>query len=469
MTAEWLAVGNLAVPGLAGLTTATEIGEFVLYYRGSAELPASTPIDVDVRTLVATAGTGAPQRNRQHTAFRVDETSVSVWTSVFNEDAVYLAEDPETGRFVWFTDLLLAALILPALGKQALVVPAPVDPESDATIVSGVRKLAHSTRRTRFRARDGWHVEEVRAPDWLDQFHEPRRTDPLTAGRDQLAALTDVIGQIAAERPGAGFATLLSGGIDSGAVTYLAARAGFDVLPHSVGTPWGNEFSDAEELCAAAGLELCRVDIDEDTFAAAVPSAVRWLGTTTPEVVEIALTATAVYENKVIEPGRVLLTGYGSDLINAGLFTPFTDPRELIGQCADAVRRTRMSGELTNRAAVASGVETFHPFWTLPVMSVALETAPECKVREGREKFHLRTAMAEHVPHNVAWRRKIAVHHGGGLQDGVRGRVASDSGQPDPEQVYRACFTHLLTLAGEGQLDSWDAVAVYEAAVAAVR
>ncbi|MEU4765108.1 asparagine synthase-related protein [Actinosynnema sp. NPDC023794] len=205
-----------------------------------------------------------------------------------------------------------------------------------------------------------------------------------------------MIGAIAADRPGAGYATLLSGGIDSGTVTYLAAARGLDVVPYSVGTPWGDEFADARELCDAAGLGMREVRLDEDAIVRAIPAAVRWLGTAAAEVVEVALTATAVYQAGVLEPGRVLLTGYGSDLIDAGLFTPFERPEELIEQGLESIRRTRVSGELSNRMPMAHGVEAFHPFWTLPVMRVAHETTPACKVREGREKFHLRSAMAEH-------------------------------------------------------------------------
>ncbi|WP_420871024.1 hypothetical protein [Micromonospora endophytica] len=45
----------------------------------------------------------------------------------------------------------------------------------------------------------------------------------------------------------------------------------------------------------------------------------------------------------------------------------------------------------------------------------------------GREKHHLRLAVSDHLPHRIAWRRKVAVHHGGGLQAGVIKLLAADA------------------------------------------
>lgn len=472
MSGGWVVVANRRLPGLEPIGACVEVGDLFVYHRGlAAGLPSAAPFDVDVRTLTAAPALGElPTKPAQRTVLQVAEDAVTAFTSVFNEDAVYVAEDPATGGFAFFTDLLLAAAILPAWGSTARVRSAPADTDPEATLVDGIRRLDHSVRQRRTRTASGWLTGTApRTEDFLEQFRTPFRDDPLAAGQAQLAELDAVIAGISAARPEATYASLLSGGIDSGTVTYLAAARNLDVRPYSVGTPWGDEFSDAAELCEVAGLKLHPLLLDEDSIIRAIPAAVRWLGVTTPEVVEVALTATAFYRSRVVEPGRVLLTGYGSDLINAGLFTPFEHPDELIGQGIEAVARTRTSGELANRMALAYGVETFHPFWTLPVMRTALETTPACKVRDGREKFHLRTAMAAHVTPAIAWRRKIAVHHGGNLQDGVRRRLAADSGQSDPSRVYQACFADLLALAGQGHLDDWNADEVYARALAAIR
>jgi hypothetical protein len=52
------------------------------------------------------------------------------------------------------------------------------------------------------------------------------------------------------------------------------------------------------------------------------------------------------------------------------------------------------------------------------VVETALAIHPRCKYGT-RETEHLRTALAPHVPAPVAWRRKIALHHGTGLESGL--------------------------------------------------
>ncbi|WBO64095.1 asparagine synthase-related protein [Streptomyces camelliae] len=141
--------------------------------------------------------------------------------------------------------------------------------------------------------------------DPLAAFRAPRREDPLAAGEAQIEALTEEIRRIDAATPeGTGYATLLSGGIDSGTVTYLAATSGLSVTPYSVATPWGDELADAAELCAELGIALEPVELAEGQIIASIPEAVRRLGGTEPEVVEVALTATSVQRLRTSPPRR---------------------------------------------------------------------------------------------------------------------------------------------------------------------
>jgi asparagine synthetase B (glutamine-hydrolysing) len=373
------------------------------------------------------------------------------------------------GLFAYFTDLLLAPLVLPALGMPVEFTGGAPGHER-GTLLLGVNRLRHGIL-TRTRRNGGtWLMDARDEYDVLGGFRTPHRTDPSAAGEAQIQALSAEIGRIEATTPeGTGYATLLSGGIDSGTVTYLAAEAGLSVTPYSVGTPWGDELDDAAELCAELGIGLTPVQLTEDQIIASIPEAIRWLGVADPEVVEVALTATSVQRLSAIPADKVLLTGYGSDLINAGLYHPYDHPDELIEQCLTAVDRTRRSNELSNRMPLAYGTATHHPFWSEPVMRVALETAPECKVREGREKFHLRVAMGTRLPEPIAWRKKIAVHHGGGLQQGVMRRLEKETGSPHRERLYLACFAELLDRAAEGELEPTDPWSVLEAAVRRVR
>ncbi|AXI78868.1 asparagine synthase C-terminal domain-containing protein [Peterkaempfera bronchialis] len=461
-------VSNAPVMELASLAQHAELGDLRVYYRGpeGTALPDDLPIVLDVRTLRAHPDGPA---DAPGSTLHIDADAVTVRISALNEDPVYYAANRLRGRFAYFTDLLLAPLVLPALG---LAVEAAGDAPAHqrGTLLRAVERLRHSTVSRIRRSGGGWLADTADEHDPLGDFRMPHRADPLAAGEAQLEALATEIARIHAAAPdGTGYATLLSGGIDSGTVTYLAATGGLPVTPYSVGTPWGDELDDAAELCAELGIGLHPVHLSEDEIIASIPEAVRWLGAADPEVVEVTLTATSVQRLGAVPTDRVLLTGYGSDLINAGLYRPFEHGDDLIDQVLASVDRTRLTGELSNRMPLAYGTATHHPFWSWPVIRTALETAPECKVRGGREKYHLRTAMAARLPEPIAWRRKIAVHHGGGLQRGVMSRLEKETGTPRRELLYRACFAELLDRAAEGELEPTDPWLLFERAVRRVR
>lgn len=466
---RWCVVTNTTVPELERLAQSADLGGLHVYYRGpaGAVLPGNPPFALDVRTLTA-----SPQDAEHTTAtvLRVEPDAVGLHVSALNEDPVHYAANRLRGRFAYFTDLMLAPLVLPALDMPVVITTGGVQGHEHSTLLHGVDRLRHGSHVSTRRAGGAWLTRTRDEPDPLAAFRAPRRADPLAAGEAQIEALTEEIRRIgAAHRDDTGYATLLSGGIDSGTVTYLAATSGLSVTPYSVATPWGDELADAAELCAELGIALRPVHLTEDQIIASVPEAVRWLGATDPEVVEIALTATSVQRLGTIAPGKVLLTGYGSDLVNAGIYRPFTHRDDLIDQGLTAVDRTRRSNELSNRMPLAYGTTTHHPFWTWEVMSTALDTAPECKVREGREKYHLRTAMGTRLPEPIAWRKKIAVHHGGGLQQGVIRRLEKETGTTDRERLYRACFAELLDQSAQGVLEPTDPWSVLEGAVRRAR
>jgi hypothetical protein len=478
---KWCVAANVPIPGLPGAAEA-DLGAVRLYVRGpaGAVLPAAgSSVVLDVRTLTAAApgssdadtddgavpaDTPADAHVAAHaaahaTTIAVTGDTVTVRVSALNENPVYYAANRLRGRFAYFTDLLLAPLVLPALGLPVRVAGRATGAGHEGgTLVAGVDRLRHATvSRTSRTGRAGgghWSTTVTELADPLAAHRTPHRDDPLAAGEAQLDALAAEIAAVAAAAPDSTrYATLLSGGIDSGTVTYLAATGGLPVTPYSVATPWGDELADAAELCDHLGIALTPIRLTEEQIVGSIPEAVRWLGSAEAEVVEVALTATCVQRLAAVPADRLLLTGYGSDLVNAGLFRPYGHRDELIDQVLESVDRTRRSNELSNRMPLAYGTTTRHPFWSWPVMRTALETAPECKVRDGREKFHLRTAMARRVPEAVAWRRKIAVHPGGGLQQGVANRLEKETGGADRGALYEACFAELLADAGEGRLD----------------
>jgi asparagine synthetase B (glutamine-hydrolysing) len=128
-------------------------------------------------------------------------------------------------------------------------------------------------------------------------------------------------------------ATLLSGGIDSGTVTYLAATGGLPVTPYSVATPWGDELADAAELSDHLGVALTPIRLTEEQIVGSIPEAVRRLGSADRLEKETGGTDRgALYEACFAE----LLADAGE-----GRLEPPTDPWELLER---AVRRVGAVG-----------------------------------------------------------------------------------------------------------------------------
>ncbi|PZF95833.1 asparagine synthase-related protein [Micromonospora endophytica] len=468
-TSRWVVVSNRSLPGLAHLAAQHQIGDLTLYCAGlSGALPAHPPVEIDVRSIAVVGAEPSPT-DGQTASLTLDEGGLTIRTSLLNEDAVHVAVNRPRAAFAYFTDPFLAPLILPALGLPVEVRDDEPTAESDETLLRHVHRLPFgATQQVRQDAR-GWTIHATMRDDPLRQLRRPSLTVGRAAGELQLEALRETIRRIAANRPDCRFATLLSGGIDSGTVTMLAAAEGLPLTAYSVGTPWGDEFDDAAELCDHLGLPMTRISLGEERILDAIPRAVRGLGVTASEVVEVALTASAVYAGTEIATDETLLTGYGSDLINAGLYEPFDIVDELVDQTLAALHRTRFTNELSSRLPLSHSRQVHHPFWNWQVIRVALDTAPACKVHAGREKHHLRLAVSDHLPHRIAWRRKVAVHHGGGLQAGVIKLLAADAPGVDRSAVYRACFRELIAVAADGSPDEWDATRLYERAIARAR
>ena len=87
----------------------------------------------------------------------------------------------------------------------------------------------------------------------------------------------------------------------------------------------------------------------------------------------------------------------------------------------DGIDCTRHSGEFADSIVCTHDKKLSHPYWHKAVIQTALGVHPSCKLHGGREKAFFRMAMEPYVPYSSAWRKKIGIHLGGGLQDGLDG------------------------------------------------
>ncbi|MFI8608146.1 asparagine synthase-related protein [Pseudomonas sp. NPDC077649] len=404
--------------------------------------------------------------NRPCTRFSVGGDSLieiqgerlTVTTSSRNVTPLYWCTDSH-GNFILSTDLLIAASAWANLtDSQPGVREDSGVYLDDRSSIHGIKRLPHSSRLEVTLLGDLMHIEQTTTKDEL-ALQSDLYDDALLAGQAQISALQQSI--TTHLQKASKTAVLVSGGVDSGLVAALLAAQCPDVEAFSIGTPWGNEFDDAQQLADALGFTLKRIELDPQSILLALPQTIRAFGHAQAQAIEIGVAITAFCRQ--LEEGRLIFTGYGSDLINSGLATGDGLAKDIRSSIALEVNKTRYSSELTGIAAQACGSELAHPYWDLPVLRTALDTCPSVKTIRNREKGHLRLAAEQWLPTEAAWRKKTAIHHGNGLGSALAQLIDATTGQSDSAamlyrqilivQLEQAMRTPLVPLPAEEILD----------------
>ena len=432
-----LVLSTVPVAALAGLPHCALAQRAHLYGDGIPDglaLPCRWSVGDGSWTL-APAGDPRPELSWPGTRLEIYADEAVETAGGMSELPLYRVQGPRPDAHLVSSSIFLAAATAREWHGTCQPGDAAVISRGAATPFPGVYRFLPGTITVLGLRADGGLAARGEEPDPLLQAGSPTVTDPTAAARMLLEALTSALEEATA--PGTPIAVLLSGGIDSGTVTTLAHRLGRNLHAFTAGSPWGSESAEAAELATFLGIPHTSVDLSAEELIRAVPQTISILGTAAPEKVDIALTVVALLRTGLVGP-RLVLTGYGSDLINLGLpGPPGQDRTALLAGLIDGVDETRYSGELTPLLGLTFGKVLVHPFWHPQVLRAAFATDPMCKVSGGREKGHLRAAMARLVPPAVAWREKKAMHHGGGLQGGLD-RLFGGPGRKSA--AYQACF-----------------------------
>ncbi|MEU0133165.1 asparagine synthase C-terminal domain-containing protein [Streptomyces sp. NPDC006296] len=239
----------------------------------------------------------------------------------------------------------------------------------------------------------------------------PSVTDPDEAVRTVRSVLGGSVSRLAAGADE--IAVSLSGGVDSSTVAALSVlEAGASaVRTYTVGTPYGDEFAQAAWLADRLGTKHEEVLFGPDQLAAMLPGMIRALETWDVLTLQIAAPACFLQDHIATGSRQVLLSGYGADLLFAGLGGTGgeeTVERAVVAQTAATAR----SNEFHPAFADARHAAVRHPYWSREVMAAALDIRGRLKVRAGEAKWVLRSAAAEVLPAEVAWRPKRGIHEG---------------------------------------------------------
>ncbi|MEU1926700.1 asparagine synthase C-terminal domain-containing protein [Streptomyces sp. NPDC019826] len=245
-------------------------------------------------------------------------------------------------------------------------------------------------------------------------------------------------------------AVSLSGGVDSSTVAALAVlEAGSSaVRTYTVGTPYGDEFAQAAWLADRLGTKHEEVQFGPEQLAGMLPGMIRALETWDLLTLQIAAPACFLQGHIATDRSQVLLSGYGADLLFAGLGgTGGEDAVE--GAVVAQTRATGRSNEFHPAFADARHTAVRHPYWTREVMAAALDIRGRLKVRDGEAKWVLRSAAADVLPAEVAWRPKRGIHEGTAMSHMFAAALGSDDPSVQAGRLYEIA-TEVFRSGGPG-------------------
>jgi (carboxyethyl)arginine beta-lactam-synthase len=222
---------------------------------------------------------------------------------------------------------------------------------------------------------------------------------------------------------------VLSGGIDSSAVTALTAVACGGARTVSLGTDAGDEFSAARLVARHVGTDHEELTVGSEQLVGELAWAVWAAETTDPDVLEYLLPLIGLYR-RLPGPPRRILTGYGADIPLGGMHRGTVELGSL-----DAVLATDMEtydglNEMCPALSGIAGHWSTHPYWDRDVLDLLVGLEPGLKRREGTDKWVLRAAFRDLLPESTVRRRKLGSHEGSGTT-GTWTRLLLEAGVPE--------------------------------------
>ena len=215
--------------------------------------------------------------------------------------------------------------------------------------------------------------------------------------------------------------TYLSGGIDSSAVTAIAARYRRDLVAFTVGMAGSPDVQNAAVVCEHLGIEHVVLPFTLDEVWDLIPEAVHRVENYNPMLVLEGLMQSVLSREAHRRGIRVMLCGEGADEIFAGYGVYRSVPRtEVPRMLRDAVTQIGNTECVrVDRATMAHSIEARVPFLDPTVVEHAINLPVSSMLRydDGRvvEKWLLRKAVEHLLPPEITWRIKVAFDHGSGV------------------------------------------------------
>ncbi|HEU5382571.1 MAG TPA: asparagine synthase-related protein, partial [Ktedonobacteraceae bacterium] len=209
---------------------------------------------------------------------------------------------------------------------------------------------------------------------------------------------------------------IFSGGLDSAAVLSIAKRYQPDIIAFTAGLKGSSDIEISRRYCQENNIPQYIAHLSIDDVIQDLPEAIYYAETFEMiDVMDFCITSSAM--RLAHKAGiKVVLGGDGSDEILAGyqLFKTHPDPVHLMTYRLSNLHRTDL--QRADRSSMRHSIEARVPFLDKAFLNFAYNVPMTLKLRQETEKWILREALKDLLPAYIAWRPKIRMAEGAGLQ-----------------------------------------------------
>lgn len=242
--------------------------------------------------------------------------------------------------------------------------------------------------------------------------------------REVLRGLSTVLTHAVRGRSSPRMGVLFSGGLDSSIAAYIASRFG-EVTLYTAGTEDSPDVQWARKAAEILGLPLREYLFDREDVEKHLQAIMRAIEEPNPMNLTIGLPIYFATKMASRDGVKVILSGQGADELFGG-YRKYVEHPQLMED--DLLKISERNLARDDKITMANGVEGRFPYLALPVVSVALNTPRDLKIRDGLRKFILRKLALElGLPNELAVREKKAAQYGSRSQKIIK-EIAKEKG-----------------------------------------
>lgn len=215
-------------------------------------------------------------------------------------------------------------------------------------------------------------------------------------------------------------ACLLSGGVDSSIVTYLASQVHPNVIAYTLSEPCKNSGDLQASAMLAEFLNIKHVVVSpsvEEMSEFYLKYGVYMTESFEPVLVRNAVAYHFVCRQLAKDGFKYCLNGEGADELFGGYDFIREAPRErqdeLIRHSLSIIHNSYL--KMADRASMYTTLEARVPYMDKAFVNLALSLPPNARIQEDTNKIALRTLFQDKLPAEIIYRKKVGMNEGAGF------------------------------------------------------